>query len=145
MCPPEISRCSRPPTLNTDYTWFSRCYCIYAFGYQRAFNTPIICCECYVNMGSPDNYNTSEFHALMYGEIYNFKCRLCLKGLRLMRKAVECDECFTIFMNIVGALRRDNYDIHSIVRLHYDLIDDVIVTLYLNNPDGIDEDRILTL
>lgn len=63
-----------------------------------------------------------------HGTLY---CDLCHSNFVIARNANECDECFVTFMMLVGALRNENYDYTTMIKLHYNLIADDIITLFL--------------
>lgn len=62
--------------------------------------------------------------------------------MRYIREAVDCDECFCMFMNIIGALRRVGYSPDDIVQIHYNLVANEIEDLYVLNPNRGSADRL---
>jgi len=140
---PGSVRYSRPPTLRADYPLLFGCYCVRATGFQRTCASPVMCNSCYEKIGSPAGYHFAEYHRIIHDVLPDIVCNKCKEKIHIYKRAVDCNECFCKFMNIMGALRKKGYNLHDITVLHYDIEHDKVVRLYLRNPNEVDKDRMI--
>jgi len=109
MRPPGSVRYPRPPTLRADYSLLFRCYCVRATSFQRTCALPVMCNSCYEKMGSPASYHFAECHKIIHDMLPYIACNKCKERIHIYKRAVDCDECFCKFMNIIGALRKEGF------------------------------------
>lgn len=133
MCRPQ----KVPPKLHPllkDFPNITSTKCYVLISYINPFTHTFYCVKCYdlhELWHQPDRYKFKVNHAFIDGDVEMIKCELCKTHLYKIRLIMNCTECFSNYLDVVGQLRRKGYLAENIGFLAYDNIMTKIIHLFI--------------
>jgi len=129
MCPPFLKYQYTPHKLLTEHPrlFIAKCYKMTSY----RCDSVLYCIDCYLKLTNATELTATWRHLLIDGpNIRGEICHICKEKLFQVQSAVNCDECFSAYMNIATKVREAGNNPRNLKGFLYDILRDQLIRLF---------------